>query len=603
MSSENNLSYLQQQENNYNNNNTENDVISTSVNNNNSNNEEPNLTFSYKDNNNFNSSESPGIIGTSPSYNNSNLQSTSSDTKPYPNTNTSTTNNNNGYINTSNGVLVLDNNDSINSGLQNSNISSSTPGQYEFSTKNSMDEIVVFQKPPSLRSLAIRIGLSWLFGLICQVILMLFNPTLPMHFIWGVLCIGCGMTAAFAITWASLLIKFPITFLIIFSTTIYWVGTPITWQILLLTKLYPPPIGVFTSIFPFEGLSLVLLCFLIPKTIRSQPGHRKKVITAFSSLVAPYLSFVSGLIYFRLFQYSNNTGRILLPPVYTIIMKVIQLGLDIICVRCAHSGSNLLIILGRVIASYYSFAVLSFIRNPVSVVSVVLSKLALHIFMSLFMIFPQIEVKIISFLPKSLVGWKTSFEKGTKDKEPTPTTKGGETPDGAQIQAITHNHQENEFDRMAMENDPQFVNIHTRGTNLWFSMFSDLLSIVMTITVYTMGRYGPTRQHYNKMFPFADDSGSPLIHDSFHLFIFYLAICFVALLALYSIMFFVLKKIIKTLEFRKVINLVSVNWFPLHHFYISCINFMMGYVIVVVALMPDLFYIPSINFWNTGQNK
>ncbi|EGC36804.1 hypothetical protein DICPUDRAFT_77535 [Dictyostelium purpureum] len=500
------------------------------------------------------------------------------------NYNNSTSNNNN---NNNNKNLVMDSNESLNSALHHSNISSSAPYN-EFSTKNSVDEIVFFSKPPSLQSLAFRIVSSWVFGLVNMVILMLFNPSHPMQFIWGVLCIGCCMTAIFAISWSSLLLKFPISFLIIFATTIYWVGTPITWEILYVINLYPPPIGVFTCIFPFEGLSLVLVCLLIPRAIRNKNGFRKKVITAFSSLVAPYLSFVSGLIYFRLFQYSNNIGRILLPPVYTVVMKIIQIGLDIICIRCAHSGSNLLIIIGRIIASYYSFAVLSFVRNPVSLISVILSKFGLHIFMSIFMVYPSIENKIISLLPKSIIDWKVSFEKGNLDKE------------AASFESNLDPH--NEFDRMALENDPVYFKIHSKGTNLWFSQFSDLLAILMALTVYTMGRYGPTSAHYNNMFPFNNDTSKVMgLNDHFHLFLIYLTICFVALIIIYSSMWFALNKIIKTLELKKIAALVSVNWFPLNHFYVSCINFMMAYVIVVVALMPDLFYIPGIDFWNTSN--
>ncbi|KAM9995646.1 hypothetical protein ACTFIY_001826 [Dictyostelium cf. discoideum] len=510
------------------------------------------------------------------------------------NNNNNNLNNNNNFNNIINSMntnynnlgkqsnLIMDSNESLNSALHNSNISSSAPYN-EFSTKNSVDEILLFNKPPSLSSLSFRIVISWLFGLVSMIILMLFNPSHPMQFIWGVLCIGCGMTAIFAITWSSLLLKFPITFLITFATTIYWVGTPITWQILYVINMYPPPIGVFTCIFPFEGLSLVLVCLLIPRVIRNKNGYKKKVISAFSSLVAPYLSFVSGLIYFRLFQYSNNVGRILLPPVYTVVMKVIQLGLDVICIRCAHSGSNLLIIIGRIIASYYSFAVLSFAKNPVSLVSVVLSKFGLHIFMAIFIIFPSIETKVISMLPKSLIDWKNTFEKGHHEKDPN------------EAEAM------NEFDRMALENDPIYTKIHTKGTNLWFSQFSDILAILMALSVYTMGRYGPTNNHYNSMFPFDNNSHILGIEDSFHVFLIFLSVCFVSLIIIYGGMWIVLSRFIKTLEIRKIIALISVNWFPLHHFYVSCINFMMGYVIVVVALMPDLFYIPGIDFWNTSN--
>eukprot|EP01133_Synstelium_polycarpum_P004338 gene4338-5065_t len=477
---------------------------------------------------------------------------------------------------------------SMHSAIQNSNISSSTPTVYhEFSTKTSIDEFVLHRRV-SFLSLASRVLLSWGFGLCCQVILMLFNPRIPMQFIWGVLCVGCGMTAAFAVTWSSLLLKFNLTFLIVFSTMIYWVGTPIAWQILFNVKLYPPPIGVFTCIFPFEGASLVLLCLLIPRAIRAQKDHRKKVIAAFSSLIAPYLSFVSGLIYFRLFQYSDNIGRILLPPAYTVVMKFIQLGLDIICVRCAHSASNLLIIIGRIIASYYSFAVLSFIRNPNSVISIVFSKLALHIFMSLFMLFPRAERLVINSLPKSIVGWATRFERGVR-QDPTPD------PDGASSHPV-----ENEFDKMVVEHGPQYSKLHSDATNLWFSMFSDLLAIVMCITVYSMGRFGPTREHYNNMFPFSEAT-TIAANDSFVTFLLYLGICFGALFIAYFLMWSVLNYFIKMLDLRKIMDLVSVNWFPLHHFYVSCINFMMGYVIVVVALMPDLFSIPGINFWSTGK--
>ncbi|KAF2071838.1 hypothetical protein CYY_006855 [Polysphondylium violaceum] len=530
-------------------------------NNNNTNNNESTMSFSVKDHQNS-FSPPPTVIP--------NISETIGNALP------SISRNN---INSSSGNLILDNNDSLASALQNSNVSSSSP---YFSTKTSMNEIIHFAKAPSPSALFFRIVVSWLFGLVCQVVLMLFNPSHPMQFIWGVLCIGCGMTAAFAITWSSLLLKFKITFLITFATTIYWVGTPITWQILYVIDMYPPPIGVFTCIFPFEGLSLVLVVMLIPRLLRNQPGFRKKVITAFSSLIAPYLSFVSGLIYFRLFQFSTNIGRILLPPAYTVIMKIIQLGLDIICVRCAHSGSNLLIIIGRIIASYYSFAVLSFINNPVSVVSVVLSKLGLHIFMSLFMIFPQVETKMMSYLPQSFIGWKTKFEKGNQENNAISTTV-----DGANIV-------ENPFDKMAMETDPQFTKIHIKGTNLWFSMFSDLLAIIMAVTVYTMGNYGPTKLHYTQMFPFRFDE------QLFFNFLKYLGICFISLFIAYGLIWIILNYIIKTLELKRIVSLISVNWYPLNHFYVSCINFMMGYVIVVVAMMPDLFSIPGIDFWNVA---
>ncbi|GAM22221.1 hypothetical protein SAMD00019534_053960 [Acytostelium subglobosum LB1] len=484
---------------------------------------------------------------------------------------------------------ISDNNESLHSAIQNSNINSCATPYHEFSTKASCDELTFTSRPPSMLSLLFRVCIAWLFGLVNMIILMLFNPRFSMQFIWGVLSVGCLMTAIFAVTWASLLLKFRITFLIVFVSAIYWLGTPITWHILYTSDMYPPPIGVFTCIFPFEGVMLVLMCFLLPRTIRNQQGIVKKVIAAYSSLVAPYLSFVSGLVYFRLFQYStSNVGRILLPPAYTIVMKCIQLGLDIICVRCAHSASNLLIVLGRVIASYYSFAVLSFVRNPVSIVSIIFSKIGLHLFMSLFMVFPNIERKIVSVLPKGLVGWKNNFEKGVTDDTTSTST------DGASDVVI-----KNEFDKMFVENGAQYGRLHSDATNLWFSMFSDGIAIVMILTLYTMGRFGPTNSHYNVMFPFGDLSEVSSAFN-FNTFIVYLIICLLALGFAYAIMWVVLNVVIKTLDIRKVFHLVSVNWFPLKHFYVMCINHMMAYVIVVVALMPDLFYIPNIDFWTTG---
>ncbi|EFA82717.1 hypothetical protein PPL_04412 [Heterostelium album PN500] len=485
-----------------------------------------------------------------------------------------------------NSTTIADNNESLHSCLQNSNISSSNQTPYaEFSTKASTDEFVhMTGNPPSMLALFGRIFMSWLFGLVNMIILMLFNPQFPMHFIWGVLSVGCLMTAIFAVTWASLLLKFRITFLIIFTSAIYWLGTPITWHILYASNQYPPPIGVFTCIFPFEGVMLVLLCFLLPRVVRNQTDNRKKIVAAYSSLIAPYLSFVSGLVYFRLFQYSTtNVGRILLPPAYTVVMKCIQLGLDIICVRCAHSASNLLIIIGRVIASYYSFAVLSYVRNPVAIVSIVFSKLGLHLFMSIFMVFPKVEQKITAWLPRGLLGWKSKFEKGVMEDHEN---------DGATQVVIR-----NEFDKMMFESDAQYCRLHSDATNLWFSMFSDLLAIVMISTLYTMGRFGPTNYHYNLMFPFGplgDDTSS----KNFNTFLSYLGICFGCLCVAYFGIWVVLHLIIKKLEMRKVMHLVSVNWYPINHFYVMCINCMMAYVIVVVALMPDLFYIPGLDLWS-----
>ncbi|EFA82719.1 hypothetical protein PPL_04414 [Heterostelium album PN500] len=276
------------------------------------------------------------------------------------------------------------------------------------------------------------------------------------------------------------------------------------------------------------------------------------IAAAYSSLAAPYMSFVCGLVYYNLYRMSNNTGRLLLPPVYTIMMKTIQIALDLICVRCAHSASNLFLFVSRIIASYYSFAVLSFIHNPQALISVVLSKVGLHIFLSLFMVFPSIEASIVSWLPQKLIKWKKEFEKGVQDAD-------------EDIILI-----KNEYDRMSVEKEPHYVRLHISATNLSFSMVCDLISIVMLYSFYTFGRYGPANSHYNELFPFE-------IQEHFNIFFIFLAICFATLSFGYIVIMVILNYIIKELELKRVLHLLSVNWYPMRNFYIMCVNFMMSY--------------------------
>ncbi|EGG19830.1 hypothetical protein DFA_06932 [Cavenderia fasciculata] len=181
-----------------------------------------------------------------------------------------------------------------------------------------------------------------------------------------------------------------------------------------------------------------------------------------------------------------------------------------------------------------------FIRNPVSVASIVFSKLGLHIFMSLFMVFPSIERFAVSLIPSKLLAWAERFQSDDKNDDYDEDEKISE---------------KNEFDKMYLEKDNSYCKLHSSATDLWFSMFSDLLAVIMSFTVYT--------------------------------------------LVAYSVIWLILNYIIKPLDLKKVIDLVSVNWFPLNHFYISCINMVMAYVIVVVALMPDLFYIPGFDLWSS----
>ncbi|EFA82718.1 hypothetical protein PPL_04413 [Heterostelium album PN500] len=358
---------------------------------------------------------------------------------------------------------------------------------YNLPTEDEVNEI------PNASSLSARIFFSWLFGLCNMIVLMLFNPLYPMHFIWGVLCVGCCMTAIFALAWSSLLLNFKVTFLVFFSSTVYWMGTPITWHILYVNGYFPPTAGIFTIIFPFEVLNLVLLTMVLPKSVRKPKGATKRIIAAYCSLWAPYLTFVTGVLYLRLFQFSNEVGRILLPPVYTILMKAVHFSLDIVCIRCAQTGSNLFIILGRVLHSYYSFVVISYVKDPVSLTSIIFSKIGVYVLTGIAMRFPIIEETFVSYLPKNLVEWKRNFERGVI-LDDDDKSAGTSTP------VIR-----NEFDRMYAEYDNRYSRLHSDATNLWFSMFCDLMGIIYVYTIFIFGRFGPSFRHYNRMFPFGSD--------------------------------------------------------------------------------------------------
>ncbi|EGG13510.1 hypothetical protein DFA_11271 [Cavenderia fasciculata] len=484
------------------------------------------------------------------------------------------------------------------------NENSSPPHHISIPLNMSMSQIEIHQyiEKPTFKQLTIRIVTSIVPCLVAAVYISSFKPYNIYEFIWPMALVGLAISSANSVAYGCLLLKVDWSKRFIFSTALVWVGAPVLWTILQETGVFPQPGNLLvTTVIPLDIIWLGIAYILIKKEVQSRSKNYKKRWLAF--LFAFFVNYVYaelGSEYYKLYIESGPKWRIALPIIYTVVMRVIQWALDILCYRCAKGTSNLIIIVGRIIFSLYSYLVLAYAQSYVHIIPVILSKFGLNLGFAILVHFPRIQPFLLSLLP---IKCRSFIESNFMENNNNNNTNNNNSNNNLSLNNISSNNNNinnnnnngsnNNLSRPKLQYTKSTLKLQVpssqhagqerKATELWFSMFSDWFALVLLIILNLLGRYNRGNETYCTEYNFQGN-------QQFYQFLGYLGVCLITTTVYYIIIWTsVIWKTSSTTNSQIIDNIIlriSINWFPNQHFIISIINMMLIVVMYYVALVP-----------------